>query len=499
MRKIYHFIIKKYKPLLLFCMVAFASLRLYAQPCTLTATTVGFNAAYNQIYVLTDNNGIILDQNITGSFTVNAAGTYFIHALNYDPLDPPNPLPAALVGLSITGIGGTSAGCYNSDFLTDNVQRICGCESFCAGSSVVITTSGFNAAYSQVYVLTDSLGAILAVNNSGDFTAEVNAGHTYNVYALNYNPTDPPIPFPITGGNVFGVGDLTPGCMNSDFLTDVHCINVTDCNVCQQNHDILQGDTYTSDCSSFAAGAYTQIYFLVDSLGFVEAISPSGFFAYNYPVGSNHKVYALNYNPSDPPIPLPTNGENIATIGTTSSGCYNSNFLNDFICMKVIAPMVLAENDLRLTGRKGTDKNFLDWKVNATAGSDYFELEKSENGQQFTKIATQNGLGFTQNQQYYTYTDSFPASNKIFYRVRERDFDGNVYVSNTVLLQNVQSISTQVFPNPFKNELSIVIEGASGDTEFLLYNDLGQAIFRTVWDLDKPLNQFTISTAKLAI
>lgn len=294
MRKIYPFLIQKYKQLLLFFIATFAFLDIYGQGCTLTATTSGYNTAYNQIYVLTDNTGIILDQNTTGTFVTTTTGTYFVHALNYDPLDPPNPLPAAILGASISDIGSISAGCYNTDFLTDNKQIRCGCETFCVGSTVSVSSLGYNTNYAQVYVLADSLGGILAVNNSGNFTTDVSANHTYNIYALNYNLTDPPIPFPVFGGNVAGVGDLTPGCMNSDFLSDVYCINVTTCNTCQQSTDVLQGDSYTSDCAGFANGLYNQLYYLVDSAGMVVAISTSGAFTYNYPVGSTFKVYALN-------------------------------------------------------------------------------------------------------------------------------------------------------------------------------------------------------------
>ena len=64
--------------------------------------------------------------------------------------------------------------------------------------------------------------------------------------------------------------------------------------------------------------------------------------------------------------------------------------------------------------------------------------------------------------------------------------------------QNDKGLKTKVFPNPFKNTLSILIEGGTGTTDFFLYNDLGQAILHTTWDLAKSIHEYSISTAKLS-
>jgi gliding motility-associated-like protein len=225
--------------------------------CTLSATSSGFNAAYTQVYVLVDQNGNIVDQNTTGTFNSVANGVYQIHALNYDPANAPAPLPSGLIGSPLTGVGSTTAGCYNADFLTDFVTQVCGsCQQtleFCDGESVVITSSGSTVGYTQTYVLVDTAtGLIVATNSSGDFTSDVSVGNSYQVYALNYNPADAPSPLPTVGQGVMDVGSTSAGCYNSDFLTDYVCVSIlatstgTDVQTACDSYTWIDGNNYTA-------------------------------------------------------------------------------------------------------------------------------------------------------------------------------------------------------------------------------------------------------------
>lgn len=57
-----------------------------------------------------------------------------------------------------------------------------------------------------------------------------------------------------------------------------------------------------------------------------------------------YEVHALNYSTVAPDVPtaLPINtGDDINTIGATSAGCYNSDFLMDFVCYEVV-PLPIA-------------------------------------------------------------------------------------------------------------------------------------------------------------
>ena len=93
------------------------SIQFVSAQCSFTATSSGGNTSYTQVYVLVDASNNIVAQNLTGTFNSVAEGSYQIHALNYDPSNPPTTLPSDLTaGDPLSNITG---GCFNSDFLTD--------------------------------------------------------------------------------------------------------------------------------------------------------------------------------------------------------------------------------------------------------------------------------------------------------------------------------------------------------------------------------------------
>jgi len=340
--------------------------------CTLNATSSGSNSGYAQVYVLVDNNGNIVAENTTGSFAAVSTGTYQIHALNYDPFNPPAPLPSALLGQAVSNVGSTTAGCYNADFLTDFIFRSCGnCQqstTTCETDPIVATSSGGNNAYTQIYALVDAAtNLVIASNNNGTFTGLVSAGNSYRVYALNYNPANAPAPLPTVGQSINLTGTNITGCYNTDFLTDYVCFNITDCaSSCIQNNSVCQNANISAS-SSGNNSSYTQIYVLADDNGNFLAQNTTGIFsATNLNIGDTYRVHALNYNPANPPSPLP-NALSIGTaIASISGGCYNSDFLTDYVCYSITAcaPFCIqeqnvCENEAIIASSSGSTPNYV--------------------------------------------------------------------------------------------------------------------------------------------
>jgi hypothetical protein len=308
--------------------------------CTLTATSSGGNAVYTQVYVLVNaSNNNIVAQNTTGIFTAVAVGNYNIHALNYDPSNAPAPLPAALIGMPVSDVGSTTAGCFNADFLTDFVTRNCPSAScvqssdVCENTPIIATSSGGNATYTQVYVLADDSGNFLDQNITGTFaTTSLSTGSTYQVYALNYDPSDPPttLPSDLSAGDP--LSGITGGCFNSDFLTDFVCFNIVVC-VCT---DVCSTNSITAT-SSGGNTTYTQVYVLADDTGnFVAQNSTGTFPAASLTVGNTYNVHALNYDPSNPPTTLPSDLSVGDPLSNITGGCFNSDFLTDIVCFNII-------------------------------------------------------------------------------------------------------------------------------------------------------------------
>lgn len=205
------------------------------------------------------------------------------------------------------------------------------------------TSSGYNSGYIQVYVLVDQNGDIIAQNTTGTFNSVANG--VYQIHALNYNPSDAPIPLPsaLIGQQIGLVGSVYSGCYNSDFISDY----VTEvCASCVQTYNFCSNETIQVSSSGSTIG-YMQMYVLVDPSNYtVISTNTTGDFTSVVSAGNTYSIYALNYNLTDVPNPLPTIGQSILQTGNIYAGCYNSDFLTDFICVNVYpvpnAPVIVS-------------------------------------------------------------------------------------------------------------------------------------------------------------
>jgi len=186
--------------------------------CTFNISTSGENSAFIQLLILAETDGTIIDiiNGNNGTFTTASTGSYNVHALNYDPLDPPNPLP--MIGDVITGVGSVS-GCFNSNLVNDIKPLECLC-----GAEPVMASFNALPGYEVIYVLADATGLILSTNTTGTFVPTDGIDDNTFVHALHYEIANPPSPLPMVGGNVSDVGTTSTGCFNSEFTTNPLCI-----------------------------------------------------------------------------------------------------------------------------------------------------------------------------------------------------------------------------------------------------------------------------------
>jgi hypothetical protein len=195
-----------------------------------------------------------------------------------------------------------------------------------------VSSSGSNATYTQVYVLVDAANNIIAQNGTGTFVAV--ATGNYRLHALNYNPAEAPVPLPsaLIGQSINLVGNTMSGCYNSDFLTDY---TVRSCGGCAATRTTCSTDPIIITSSGAMVG-YTQLYVLVDAITSQIIVSnATGNFTGQVVAGVGYQIHALNYEPTNAPNPLPTAGAMIGTIGNISGGCYNGDFLVDYVCLNV--------------------------------------------------------------------------------------------------------------------------------------------------------------------
>jgi PKD repeat protein len=92
----------------------------------------------------------------------------------------------------------------------------------------------------------------------------------------------------------------------------------------------------------------------------------------------------------------------------------------------------------------------LNWETATEVNNDYFTIEKSDDGANYTVFTEVNGAGTSVVTQTYTSSDQ-RAGNAAFYRLKQTDFNGQSQYFPAVMVQTGtgnRKIAMNVFPNP---------------------------------------------------
>jgi hypothetical protein len=164
---------------------------------------------------------------------------------------------------------------------------------------------------------------------------------------------------------------------------------------------------------------------------------------YNLFLGQAYRSTHLETDISDLGI-LPNTTRNIAVP-------LGHNEMKTYRVKLVVVPLALKP--ITFEGEKIQTSNVLSWKNANQTNLKLYELEKSSNGQQFTKIAdvtsnlAQGGS--------YNYTDkNVNPANLYYYRLKLVNFDNTFSYSATILIKAANEASNIIiFPNPVKDIL----------------------------------------------
>lgn len=78
--------------------------------------------------------------------------------------------------------------------------------------------------------------------------------------------------------------------------------------------------------------------------------------------------------------------------------------------------------------------NMLSWNTSEELNNEFFVIEKSVDGIEFSMIGQVRGAGNSLEEQHYRYLDISTGESKIFYRLKQIDFDGVSSQSHTVII-----------------------------------------------------------------
>jgi hypothetical protein len=114
----------------------------------------------------------------------------------------------------------------------------------------------------------------------------------------------------------------------------------------------------------------------------------------------------------------------------------------------------------------------LQWKTVTETNNDFFTVEHSTQGTEFTAIFKIPGAGTTTHATQYEKLHTTPASGVNYYRLKQTDVDGTSQILKVVSVTLGLTTGTLVYPNPIDNTWYVKFSGRAGDSRLLEVFDL---------------------------
>ncbi len=134
----------------------------------------------------------------------------------------------------------------------------------------------------------------------------------------------------------------------------------------------------------------------------------------------------------------------------------------------------------------------ISWITASEINNDYFVLERSGDLKKFTEVAKIQGAGFSSSNIYYSISDLPIPEGDIYYRLRQVDFDGTTQVSDIIFVNCKEYFEgkpdIKVYPNPFNNELNILLENFKDNTVFIeIFDETGKLLIKEKINIYNPV------------
>lgn len=156
---------------------------------------------------------------------------------------------------------------------------------------------------------------------------------------------------------------------------------------------------------------------------------------------------------------------------------YNGDRYNISWTLPDVINTTLPVTGVNLSGSlRGSDVT-LNWKTISEINSKEFELERSTDGVNFTKIASLAAAGNSFNTLDYSYVDARMTAKIYYYRLRLVDLDGKFAYSNIAVIRNTGGgKGIKSFPNPVLTYTNVEFNNAKGTYAISLINQAGQEV-----------------------
>jgi hypothetical protein len=129
------------------------------------------------------------------------------------------------------------------------------------------------------------------------------------------------------------------------------------------------------------------------------------------------------------------------------------------------------------TGRMQNGHVLLQWRTSSEVNVNGFEVQRSYDGINFSRIDFVKAAGNSNTVRQYNYNDREPAVEKNYYRLNMIDLDGKSKLSEVVLVSQERPLQQVTATNPFSNQINVRFTRLpQGTVKLVLYDMMGRKV-----------------------
>ena len=326
------------------------------------------------------------------------------------------------------------------------------------GVDVTSTSLGylaFNAPYSS-YTWEDMDGKTARITIAADHAASLGIIVVNSAGNNGFNSDHNTLDAPADGDSVFTIGAVTSSGIRSGFSSVGPTVDGR-----------IKPDLMAMGSSVYAAGTSS-----LTSYGTVSGTS------YACPLAAGCAALLLSYQPSLIPMEILNLFRQTASQSNNPDRLMGWGIIDTYAAFQ-LAPVVSIE----LTSFKGNyyDGSVqLEWFTSKETNNYGFEIQKRYDNTEFEKIGFVQGSNNTTEGNDYSFTDTDLLSYRIYYRLKQIDFNGKFKYSDVVMVEDPALNEFQLYrnyPNPFNPSTTISYSlPRQARIKIALYNILGNLV-----------------------
>lgn len=156
------------------------------------------------------------------------------------------------------------------------------------------------------------------------------------------------------------------------------------------------------------------------------------------------------------------------------------------------------------TGTRGGNVNMLKWTTSSEANCAGYELERSIDGNTFSRFAfvpSRAADGNSNIELAYSYNDEKPFKGNTYYRLKQLDKNGRHKYSNVIVIKGTNTNEIEiglVYPNPVDKMLNLMISSPASEKVSIVVTDMtGKAVMQKGTQLVNGDNRITLDAEQL--